>query len=222
MKKILLTTAALVAFNGSAFADASSHSLLSYMASNSYVGIEAGWHKLLDYKQRYKDINGKKNTINGSHMAILGLRAGFKLDDSTRMDLSYHYFFNAQHDKKIKDSSSNTENKISRDYQIHTLMLNGYYDFADLGMAKLYAGAGIGASIYKLKHKEVETGKPDYKANVPTHAQFTYQLTVGASTELAQGMNLDLAYNWRHINANGITNIPLKATGITLGLRYDM
>ncbi len=186
-------------------------------------------------------------------MGFFGVRAGYNIDEAARVDLSYHYFGNAGHDKKISTklnasqaaklafdtgkavpAGTKLNQKFSVDYHIHNILVNGYYDFLDLGMAKLYGGAGVGIGIVSGNVKYVETAdsinhKTTQKTKIAAQAGFAYQLSLGASAEVTPGLNLDLAYNWRGLKTGGIKvkgggkiKGALNATGFSLGLRYDI
>jgi opacity protein-like surface antigen len=110
-------------------------------------------------------------------------------------------------------------------------MVDGYVDMFDISMVKLFAGAGIGVSKIKEKQSWAEPGGISYSDSSKNKTNFAYQLTIGASAEIALGANAELAYKWmnygkikfkKDANQEPIKGKKFKGHHILTGVRFHL
>ncbi len=131
--------------------------------------------------------------------------------------------------------------------QIMAFMINGYVELFDVSLAKVFAGVGAGAATVKEKNSYSQTivdvtgtkGTPavtgvaaavaetatTYKnatwdVSTKSTTNFAYQITVGASTEVAPGVTAEVAYSYRDFGSSkSATYTPANAAadGVTYG-----
>ncbi|ABV75507.1 hypothetical protein A1C_06420 [Rickettsia akari str. Hartford] len=125
---------------------------------------------------------------------------------------------------------------------IVSVLLNGYADFIDVSMFKVFAGAGVGAALVKEKvnisTKVVANNNvissTNFSGTTKNKTNFAYQLSLGASFEVAQGVKAELVYSWtdygkskanvKSIAGNNVkfTGTRYKGNNLMAGLRFDM
>ena len=143
----------------------------------------------------------------------------------------------------------------------HAVMVRGFVDVADLGMAKVFVGAGLGWSQVKAKDTESVTAanpSPELTAlnaafPIPAlnpHAlvavangnsltskaknknNFAYSVHLGSAFEVAEGVNLDVAYSFRDYGKSkafeagrfvkGGTKTTLRSHNLSAAVRFDI
>ncbi len=209
MRKILLTTAAVAAISTSAFAEMG-------MGEDSFY-LRA-------------DVNGSKfNKVSAwgmSHKSKydmgLDIGAGYRVMDNMRTELVYNYVFNP----KLKHSETNYSSKVKVNAQ--ALMLRGFVDFADLGVAKLYAGAGLGWA--QVGAKFTETGSAaiaGYSAKAKNKNNMAWSAHLGSGFAVADGVTLDVGYSFRDYgktkalkDAGG--KVAVRSHNLSAGVRFDI
>ncbi|MGL4227014.1 MAG: outer membrane protein [Rickettsia sp.] len=125
---------------------------------------------------------------------------------------------------------------------IVSTLLNGYVDFVDLSMFKIFAGAGVGAALVKEKVNisstttvnNVVINKFNLASSGSNKTNFAYQLSLGASFEVAEGVKAELVYAWtdygksktitKTINGTKVKfgGTRYKGNNLMAGLRFDM
>jgi opacity protein-like surface antigen len=244
MKKIILA-AALASVASSAFASENAF----------YVRADAG--ASFTTKEKVGEVKSKKNT----HF-VAGLGVGTYLMDNVRAELNITNHFSAHPKLKSMDVVANTVSKApvpavegksgnpkgtlsgKAKFTATSIMLGGLVDFADLGYAKLFAGASVGMT--QLGAKSAVTLKPTetadaalgktYNAKAKKHFTFSYALTAGASMEAADGVMVDVAYRFADLGKtkafkgtdpyNGLAvtggKARLKSHDVTAGVRFEL
>lgn len=226
MKKLFLiaaTSAALLA-SATSFAE----------TGGFYLKAEGGATNLNNTKVESED---KKESLKSKTNAILGLGAGYYAMDNVRAELTLGFLVNPRFTNSKYETVTNAGHKMTAKGQVMSLLLSGYVDLYDAGFAKFFAGAGVGMAQVKEKltaeytdNKKVTTisattRKPDNN--------FAYQLTVGASANVADGVNVELAYSWRDYGETNSKNKDKKDTdkisktayrghNLMAGLRFDI
>jgi opacity protein-like surface antigen len=205
MKKILLATAAAAVLSTSS----------AMAATGDFYGkANVGWSKLDDLKIL-------KIKLKANNTTFIALGAGYYVMDNVRAELTLDHFFNVEHKSNDKDFSG----KIK--WNINSLMLNGYVDLFDAGVAKFFAGAGVGASIIGAKVTTLnKTTNKEATSKVKNTNYFTYALHLGASAELAEGVHGELTYSYRDLSTTGKNKtlddkITLKGHHVAAGVRFD-
>ncbi|MDX2050160.1 MAG: outer membrane beta-barrel protein [Rickettsiaceae bacterium] len=190
MKK-LLTATAIAAFASAAYAEEGSF----------YVRGDVGPSWLPQDKVSVKSVSsGQELTYKSSTHVVGSLGLGTYVMDNLRSELELSNHFNPeQKQKELTSNGSKTTSTLKS--TAASLVVKGLVDFADLGVAKLFAGAGIGASqvstkaVYQVVNTASgavsSTGSAKYKRKT----NFTYLGTAGASFDATDGVKLDVAYS---------------------------
>lgn len=125
---------------------------------------------------------------------------------------------------------------------IVSALLNGYVDFIDVSMFKVFAGAGVGAALVKEKvnisTKTVANNNvissTNFSGTTKNKTNFAYQLSLGTSFEVAQGVKAELVYSWtdygksktntKNVAGNKVKfgGTRYKGNNLMAGLRFDM
>lgn len=121
---------------------------------------------------------------------------------------------------------------------IVSFLLNGYVDFVDLSMFKVFAGGGIGAALVKEKITSkfisnvngVNTITATTNTNAKNKTNLAYQLSLGTSFEVAPGVKAELVYSWRDygksktkkVDGISVGGTRYRGNNLMAGLRFDM
>lgn len=206
MKKLLLIAATSTALLSSAASFAET--------GGFYLKAEGGATRLNALKFKGNEDKNSSTKFKSTISGIVGIGVGYYIMDNVRAELTLDFLTNPE----FKSSSSKEpaeKVKVSWDAKlkenVRSLLLSGYVDLYDGGIFKLFAGAGIGmaqvqqkmtatiTTTHDGKNPETETDSVSFK----TANNFAYQLTAGASFNVADGMNLDLTYSWRDYGETG-------------------
>ncbi|AFC73590.1 outer membrane protein [Rickettsia montanensis] len=244
MKKLLLITAASTALLTSSFSfadcdmnssvDSSTNSSMSSpVESQWYLKLNAGGVIFNKVKPKGADFKLKSNTgFTGE------IGAGYYIMDNLRTDLTIGTVASS-HLKKSKAYLDDDpfSVKITNKPTIVSLLLNGYVDFVDLSMFKVFTGAGVGAAFVreKVNLKDIGGGvTKTYNGVTKNKTNFAYQLSLGTSFEVAQGVKAELVYSWRDYGKTKNTTKTInrdkvifggtryKGHNLMAGLRFDM
>jgi len=216
MKKILLTTAAVAAFSTSAFADMPMGEDSFYLRADVTA---SKFNKSTAYGMSHK--NSK------SDMGI-GAGVGYRVMDNMRAELVYNYAFSP----KFKHSEANYNSKVK--VNAGALMAKGLVDFADLGVAKLYAGAGLGWAQVGAKFTDngyAATKQAPFSSKAKTKNNLAWALYLGSGFSVADGVTLDVAYSFTDLGKTkpfaasaGYTpgKVTVRAHNLSAGVRFDI
>ncbi len=210
MKKLLLTSAAVAALSTSAFA-----------ADDSafYLRADAGFDIFNNQK-----VNGIK--LKSKYTGDISAGVGYKVMDNARAELAYAYYFTPTRKGSTTTTAAGQELHVKTKANIQTLMLKGYYDVADLGMAKVFVGAGIGGS--RISQKNFEGNFPSVKEKAKNN--FSWLLGLGAGFEVTDAVTIDVQYNYQDFGKSsakikGVNNFDkskYRAHAIKAGVRFDI
>ncbi len=244
MKKLLLITAASTAILSSTATFAATDpcegvvmnspmTTESSMPSSAmenlwYLKVDAGAVIFNHQKDKLIDIKIKSNTgFTGE------IGAGYYIMDNIRTDFTVG-LVTSNHLKKSVTNVVGNNTSVKHKPNIVSFLLNGYVDVVDLNMFKVFAGAGIGAAMVKEKISYRLTpagGTADIgKVNIQSKTNFAYQLSLGASFEVAPGVKSELVYSWRDYGKTSTKTVDRERKGGThyrgsnlmVGLRFDM
>ncbi len=200
MKKILLAAAATAAFSSSAFAE-----------NDFYLRGDVAYNKFDKTKIGNDNLKGKYNPS-------MEFGVGYGVMDNLRAELVYGYQFNPT--KK----NTNAKTKAT----IQTLMAKGYFDVADLGMAQVFVGAGVGMSqISTVKHTFSDAKTPSFKEKKKNG--FTYSVALGSAFDVTDAVKVDLQYNFQDFGKSSgkvkgdsttTTKSAYRSHAIKLGARF--
>ncbi|ABE05351.1 adhesin [Rickettsia bellii] len=249
MKKLLLITAASTAILSSAAIFAATdpcegvvmNAPMTDSAMNSSMpasAMENQWYLKLDagaviFDSQKDKVTGIKVKSNTGFTGEIG--AGYYIMDNLRTDFTVG-LVTSNHLKKSANDKYGDRVSVKHRPNIVSFLLNGYVDVVDLNMFKVFAGAGIGAAMVKEKisytfpDPDIENGK----VNIKNKTNFAYQLSLGASFEVAQGVKAELVYSWRDYGKTKTKTITegsdstryggtrYRGNNLMAGLRFDM
>jgi len=206
MKKILLTSAAVLAISGSAFAE----------MDQFYLRADANVAKFAELKSDGDKYKTKFNNFG------LDFGVGTNLMDNMRAELVYNHVFAT----KAKHTEGTFTAKMKP--QASALMLRGLVDIADMGMGKPYFGAGFGWA--KAGAKETNSNNGSFKAKARNN--FAYSVHAGFGFDVADGVKADLGYSYRDYGKtrdfkDGSTSlkntaVSLRSHNLSAGVRFDI
>lgn len=225
MKKLLLiaVTSATVLSSALSFADCGNDSW--------YLRVDAGAAMFNKEKDSQTGLKLKSNTAFTGDIGV-----GNYIAENFRADLTLGTTFSG----KLKKSGNVNGANISASHKpnITRLLINGYVDLSNFEMFDVFAGAGIGASMLKEKvsYSGITSGatvSTSYSSKNTTN--LAYKLTLGASSQISDGVKAELAYSWisdgktkgGNVNIPGLGNKQVKGTryqshNLTAGLRFDI
>lgn len=225
MKKLLLiaATSATVLSSALSFADCGNDSW--------YLRVDAGAAMFNKEKDSQTGLKLKSNTAFTGDIGV-----GNYIAENFRADLTLGTTFSG----KLKKSGNVNGANISASHKpnITRLLINGYVDLSNFEMFDVFAGAGIGASMLKEKvsYSGITSGatvSTSYSSKNTTN--LAYKLTLGASSQISDGVKAELAYRWisdgktkgGNVNIPGLGNKQVKGTryqshNLTAGLRFDI
>jgi opacity protein-like surface antigen len=215
MKKLLLAAATSAAILSSTAFAAEENTF--------YLKANAGANKMNQVKEN-------KTKLKSKFTPVLDLGVGYYIMDNVRTDLTLGFVFNPEQKKTYTNNYGGKTTGKSK-ANITTLMLNGYVDMFDISIAKIFAGAGVGLSRVKEKQSESYSTGGSWSASSKTKTNVAYQLTLGASAEVAPGVNAELAYKWMDYgkskfkkDKNGYTpkGNSFKGHHVVAGIRFDL
>jgi len=218
--KSLLLTSILLAPN---FASA-----LNNIDPLYYLKLNIGANKL------YKTVKGAKYNQDSTTSPMIGVGAGYCLDDKTRVDLTFDYSVHGF--KAVGEGFKDHQIKafISK-VHIHSIMANLYTDIYNDEKFNIFVGGGVGVSyihekagwVVFLPNGEQMTGVMARKLK----NNFTYAFMIGGGFNLTSNTTLELAYNWKDLGSskpkqiNELAAMPAKHyrghIG-TFGVRYNI
>lgn len=252
MKKLLLIIAASTAILSSAaifaatdpcegvvmnapMTDSAMNSSMPALAMENlwYLKVNAGAVIFDSQKDKPTGIKMKSNTgFTGE------IGAGYYIMDNLRTDFTVG-LVTSNHLKKSANDKKGDRVSVKHRPNIVSFLLNGYVDVVDLNMFKVFAGAGIGAAMVKEKISYAYAdpaiaATKSGKVNVKNKTNFAYQLSLGTSFEVAQGVKAELVYSWRDygktktkaVTKNGESarfgGTRYRGSNLMAGLRFDM
>ncbi|ACR47646.1 hypothetical protein RPR_05095 [Rickettsia peacockii str. Rustic] len=245
MKKLLLIAAASTALltSGLSFADCDMNSSVDSSTNSSMSSsVENQWYLKLNAggvifnKTKPKGADFKLNNIKSNTGFTGEIGAGYYIMDNLRTDLTIGTVA-SDHLKKSKTYPDGNSFSVKNKPTIVSVLLNGYVDFVDLSMFKVFAGAGVGAAFVKEKinSKDIKGSVTDtFNGTTKNKTNFAYQLSLGTSFEVAQGVKAELVYSWRDYGKTKNTTKTIdgdkvkfggtryKGHNLMAGLRFDM
>lgn len=255
MKKLLLITAASTAILSSAVIFAATdpcegvvmNAPMNDSAMNSsmptsamenlwYLKVNAGAVIFDSQKDKGTGIKMKSNTgFTGE------IGAGYYIMDNLRTDFTVGLVTSNHLKKSVNvtapEDGTSANVAVKHKPNIVSFLLNGYVDVVDLNMFKVFAGAGIGAAMVKEKISYRTThadGSVPFneKQNIKSKTNFAYQLSLGTSFEVAQGVKAELVYSWRDYGKTKTIiegsdsarygGTRYRGSNLMAGLRFDM
>lgn len=212
MKKLLLT-AATAAVLSSSFASNAVAQEMGGAAENMFYVKAVGGFTMLN-KVSVGDVKYKKQNTG-----FAGISFGYNVMDNVRADLEFNTVFNPTFKGSLSQNVTlgNVTAVESRNAkikgQVMALMLNGYVDVFDISAAKIFIGAGVGMSqnTAKISFNSTWNGQSS-SGNDKTKKKnaFAYQVSVGATMPVAQGVDAEVFYRWADY---GNSNKKLKGDG---------
>ncbi len=155
-----------------------------------------------------------------------GAAAGYNWMSSDlpiRTELEYMYHSDFKY--KYSDSNASLTDKIT----LHTLMLNGYWDFYNSTSFTPYINGGAGIAWVKEKFSATTVTAPSSN----TSTNFAFNVGAGVGWNMTESIILDLAYRYNYYGSgkkvtatstNKYIKSQVKDIGthdVLLGLRYQ-
>lgn len=198
MKKLLLAAAATAAFSSSAMAD-----------DMFYLRADAGLNMFNKAKDAQTSTKMKAKVSPSMEVAV-----GYGVMDNVRAELAYGHHFNPT----LKKGT------VKHKAKIQTLMVKGFYDAFDLGMAKVFVGTGVGLAKVSENITSTANAKVKAKNNV------TYMFALGTSFDVADSVKIDLQYNFQDFGKTKSHKVvtteagktTYRANSIKLGARFAL
>jgi len=235
MKKLILiaATSATILSSAVSFADG--------MDNEWYLRVDAGAAMLNKQKDK---VTGVKLNTNTAFSGDVGI--GYYIAENFRADLTLGTIVGGKLKKTGTFTSGQfvgTTGSVSHKPTINRLLVTGYVDLSNFEMFDVFAGAGIGATL--LKDKDTYTGAAFYNGNqvdlgtistkTKNRTNLAYKFTLGASTQITDGVKAELAYAWiddgkskskSRTTSQGITvrtgGMRYQSHNLTAGLRFDI
>ncbi|WP_341789778.1 outer membrane protein [Rickettsia endosymbiont of Polydrusus tereticollis] len=224
MKKLLLIAAASATILSStlSFADCAMDTNQTQNENQWYLKANAGASMFDKVK-----VDGQKLKSNTTFTGEIG--AGYYIMKNIRADLTLGTVNPVFKTKTPYTSLGVTVNSVKIKPTIVNLLVNGYVDFVDLGVFKLFAGGGIGTAMVKEKATTILVnrfgGTFSSTSSTKTKSNFAYQLSLGASAEVVDGVKAELVYSWRDYgkgNESSTTKLHYKGHNVMAGIRFDI
>lgn len=220
MKKLLLIAATSTAILASA---------TSFADESFYIKGEAGALFMQQAKIHDKNSNGKRVKLKAKTTGTFAIGAGYNVMDNARVDVTLGFLANPQFKKNYTHEFGDKINTKVKG-KVMSLMVNGYVDLFDLGSVKTFAGAGIGWAQVKEKVNYIENGVAYPVTKSKKANNFAYQLTVGASTQVTDGVTAELSYRWsdfgkaKYKTTAGTEKSKIRYRGhnVIAGVRFDI
>ena len=186
---------------------------------------------ILEYKDDTESIKGKSKT---SPSIAFGF--GYYVLDNFRADLTYEHYINPTFKYSLQDHEEYGSVKFNQKVDLSTLMLGGNVDIVELGVSKIFLGAGVGVAKHKTKYNVtgINTDGNNFDVGVSTKVSnnFAYTLGAGVAFPIFDSVNAELAYSWRDFgstkprkNSDGeemTSKTKYRSHNVSLGLRIDM
>ena len=176
------------------------------MDNTFYVKAQGNWSKM-----------AKSKGLASKNDFMAGIGAGYYVMDNARVDLTFDHNFNPDHKK----------DKVKYKGTVNSLLLNGFFDMVDAGPAKVFVGVGVGAAQVKVKSTDTTTGTA-VTATGKQKTNFAFAGYLGASTEVASGINAELVYSYRDmgktkkLNVTDGKSVHYRGHNIGAGVRFDI
>ncbi len=208
MKKLLLIAAASAALSTSAMA-----------AEGDFYGRgDVALQQFTKFTDKDTGLKLKSKWSTG-----LELGAGYNVMDNVRGELVWVHAFNPELKKTGEPADGTTLEgadslSVKHKATIDALLVKAYVDVADLGMAKLFVGGGLGLSMIKEKGTIGAYSVSTKKKNT-----LAWTLGVGAGFEVADGVMIDLQYAYTDFGktkSKDWTNADPELAGKNGGDRY--
>lgn len=225
MKKLLLiaATSATVLSSALSFADCGNDIW--------YLRVDAGAAMFNKEKDSQTGLKLKSNTAFTGDIGV-----GNYIAENFRTDLTLGSTFSGKLKKSGNVNGANTS--ASHKPNITRLLINGYVDLSNFERFDVFAGAGIGASMLKEKvlySENVNNATVSNSYSSKNTTNLAYKLTLGASSQISDGVKAELAYSWISdgkmkggtVKDPAGQNVQAKGTryqshNITAGLRFDI
>lgn len=206
MKKLLLAAAATAAFSSAAIAD-----------NEFYLRADAGINK-------FNAVKVKNDKLKTKYSPSMELGLGYAVMDNVRGEFAFGHHFNPTAKKTVGGVT------VKAKANIQTLMVKGFYDAFDLGMAQVFVGAGVGFAKVSAKVTASTNGAAEpLKSKSKTN--FTYLFALGTAFDVADSVKIDVQYNFQDFgktkdvtasNGDKSGKAALRSHAIKAGVRFAL
>jgi opacity protein-like surface antigen len=161
---------------------------------------------------------------------------GYYVLDNFRADLTYEHYINPTFKYSLQDHEEYGSVKFNQKVDLSTLMLGGNVDIVELGVGKIFLGAGVGVAKHKTKYNvtgtDTEGDNFDIGFSTKVSNNFAYTVGAGVAFPIFDSVNAELAYSWRDFGStkpkknsdgeNMTRKISYRSHNVSLGLRIDI
>ncbi|MGC0371396.1 MAG: hypothetical protein DGJ47_000085 [Rickettsiaceae bacterium] len=201
MKKIILTTAAIVAIS-------STNAIAT--ETNFYFKASAGASAL----QKTKKLDNKTT-------GIFNFGAGYHINHNLRADITIDHLIKPSLKTKSDDGLVvNPSTKLGA----NSLLLNLYSDIYSNNTTSLFVGAGIGASRITGKVNFTDPNEVPRTGKIKESRHFAYALYTGVSTRIDHDIYGEITYSFKDYGNIKTLNVKnkVRSHNLTVGLRVDI
>jgi len=222
MKKVLLVAAATVALSTSVMAD----------DNMFYLRGDLGMNKFQGFTDKVEGVKLKTKWSAG-----LDLGVGYYVMDNVRAELVWTHPFNVEAKKSYSYAAGTgylaATGNLKHKATIDALLVKAYVDVADLGMAKLFVGGGLGLSMIKEKVTDnYTTGgvANTYSVSSKKKNDIAWTLGAGAGFDVADGVKVDAQYAYTDFGKTKSALVAgldygknrYRAHAVKVGVRFDI
>jgi len=181
-----------------------------------YLRIDAGYSMNSDPDGT--QAAGALRSVSTDDGSIWGIGVGYRFNENLRADVTASY----RPDVNVSSTTA-AGNTANTEISSATLMLNAYWDVANIEGFVPYVGAGIGLAHLSTSDQTTTGGIATEVGE--TSQNFAWALTLGSAYKLTDNTSLDV--NYRYMNLGDFkqdvstTYESLKAHEIRGGLRVD-
>jgi opacity protein-like surface antigen len=193
--------------------------------------VSGNFFNNIKYKDDTESITAKSKT---SPSIAFGF--GYYVLDNFRADLTYENYINPTFKYSLQDHEEYGSIKFNQKVDLSTLMLGGNIDIVELGVSKIFLGAGVGVAKHKTKYNitgiNTDGDNFDMEFSTKVSNNFAYTLGAGVAFPIFDSVNAELAYSWRDFgsttprkNSDGeemTSKTKYRSHNVSLGLRIDM
>ncbi len=146
----------------------------------SFAGIEA--------------MSDSKSSIRAGGALAVGYNFMEQFAQPIRAEVEYGIYGNNSMTRHFDAGAAGTGNVRSK-FGVHTLLANGYWDFARFFSFVPWVGAGVGVAFVNDK-TSLHTDKGFHGMNNETDVVFAGQFSLGCAWEITDSVALDLGYRY--------------------------
>lgn len=215
MKKLLLTTTAVLAISNAAFADMDKIYLRGDLLAHKFKNIE---DKMI----------GSDLTLKSKFGLGVDFGVGTYVTDNMRAEIVYTHIFNPDH--KYNGKIGLADIHIKSKAKANSIMLRGMFDFAEIGPGSVYVGAGLGWANVSTNYNVKIVGpfaKYELSEKSKNKNNLALSLHLGYGIDISDDVKADFGYSYRNFGKtnkvdNNSVSLPLSSHNLSAGIRFNI